>query len=375
MKERLYRRCLVCIIIIFFVGASALPSISGDIVYTSKQQFEDDHPELLFNNQGLIAYWKFDECTGNTLIDLSGHGYNGTIYGATWSGGYTGCALNFDGLDDYVDFDSHSENLGFNKTDDYVISAYISTTTDNTGTIYAMSYPDGITVYAFLEINPDGSILFRTGTSGCILSVISQGGYNDGDWHLIEVKFYGSDDNPTLELYVDSELEDSVTEWLCPITNSDFKTAKMGRSSNNETNYFNGKIDEVKIFKYPEFVNQPPSAPNIDGPTSGKTGTKYDYTFTSIDPNGDQISYYIDWDDGTIEDWFGPFDSGDPQTVSHTWNEDGTYTISARAKDTHGAQSVWGTLIVTMPRNKVDFHSFLLKFLERFPIIQQLLGV
>ncbi|MDB9871405.1 DUF1565 domain-containing protein, partial [bacterium] len=38
------------------------------------------------NEDGLIGYWNFNESEGSELIDLSGNGYNGTVYGATWSG-------------------------------------------------------------------------------------------------------------------------------------------------------------------------------------------------------------------------------------------------------------------------------------------------
>ena len=38
------------------------------------------------NEEGLIGYWNFNESEGSELIDLSGNGYNGTVYGATWSG-------------------------------------------------------------------------------------------------------------------------------------------------------------------------------------------------------------------------------------------------------------------------------------------------
>jgi hypothetical protein len=38
------------------------------------------------NEEGLIGYWNFNEIEGSELIDLSGNGYNGTVYGATWSG-------------------------------------------------------------------------------------------------------------------------------------------------------------------------------------------------------------------------------------------------------------------------------------------------
>jgi len=101
-----------------------------------------------------------------------------------------------------------------------------------------------------------------------------------------------------------------------------------------------------------EFINQAPSNPTITGPINGKAGTSYDYTFTSTDPDGDQVSYYVDWGDSTNTGWFGPFASGATQTKSHTWTLQGTYTIQAKAKDSYGAESDWGTLAVTMPVNQ-----------------------
>jgi len=37
--------------------------------------------------------------------------------------------------------------------------------------------------------------------------------------------------------------------------------------------------------------------------------------------------------------------------VSHTWAERGIYTIIAKAIDIYGAESDWGTLLITMPFN------------------------
>jgi hypothetical protein len=54
-------------------------------------------------NDGLVGYWKFDEGSGNIAHDYSGNGNDGTIYGASWTEGISGYALDFDGVDDYVD--------------------------------------------------------------------------------------------------------------------------------------------------------------------------------------------------------------------------------------------------------------------------------
>lgn len=102
-----------------------------------------------------------------------------------------------------------------------------------------------------------------------------------------------------------------------------------------------------------EVPNSPPSVPSIDGPSSGEAGESYDYTLVSTDPEEDEVYYYIQWGDGEETEWLGPFASGESYLHSHTWDEEGTYIIRAKAKDIHGHESDWGTLEVTMPVNYV----------------------
>ena len=52
---------------------------------------------------GLVGSWHLDESSGNIAYDSSGQGNNGTIYGATWTDGKFGKALDFDGVDDYIE--------------------------------------------------------------------------------------------------------------------------------------------------------------------------------------------------------------------------------------------------------------------------------
>lgn len=119
--------------------------------------------------------------------------------------------------------------------------------------------------------------------------------------------------------------------------------------------------------------NQPPDAPTIDGPTSGKPGTSYPYTFTSIDPDGDDVQFFIDWGDSDTE-WTEFVGSGTDIIVNHTWIDKGNYTIKAKAKDTFGLESDWGYLEVSIPRNKASYNVLFLRFLERFPILERLLN-
>ena len=122
-----------------------------------------------------------------------------------------------------------------------------------------------------------------------------------------------------------------------------------------------GYTDDItKSIVVEEPPNQPPSAPEITGETNGNAGTSYDYSIVAIDPDNDNIAEYIvNWGDGNEETFTGPFASGVACIKSHTWTEKGTYTIKAKAKDINNAESDWGTLTVTMPKNKAINKSFL----------------
>lgn len=111
--------------------------------------------------------------------------------------------------------------------------------------------------------------------------------------------------------------------------------------------------------------NTPPEKPDIDGTTNGSAGTSYTYTFNSVDPDGDDVYYYIKWGDDHVEIWDGPHASGVDVDIEHTYADQGTFVIEA--KDTHGAESGWSTLQVTMPLNKVLTNPLFLRLLERFP--------
>jgi len=131
-------------------------------------------------------------------------------------------------------------------------------------------------------------------------------------------------------------------------------------------------FDGTVIFE--ECPNQIPSDPIIDGPLNGKPGIEYEYTFTSIDPDEDNIKYYINWGDD-LTDITDFYSSGEPVSVSHIWTAEGNYTIKAKAIDIHGDESNWSELIVSIPRNKLvnmPYFDFLQKHLNIFLLFQSL---
>jgi len=118
---------------------------------------------------------------------------------------------------------------------------------------------------------------------------------------------------------------------------------------------------------------QSPSIPSINGPTSGKVRVKYTFIISTIDPNDDDVYYYIDWGDNTTRDWLGPYDSGEEISVSHRWLKQGNFEIRIKARNTIGAVSDWGTLTITIPRDKATNNILFWRLVERFPILQKIL--
>jgi len=346
------KKGLVFGIVVLFIGAG-ITSCAG--VNVEKTNY------LL--NIGELAWWKFDETSGNTAHDSSGHGYDGTVYGATWTGG----GLSFDGVDDYVDFDAHSEALGINKTDDYFVFVRFESTAS--GMLYSMSHTNSARAYLDLMLDSDGKISVIMGDETCTFDLSTSGNYNDGDWHLLEMEFYGDTVNPTLNLYVDGELDATTTEWLCPMLDEDFLTAKVGRDSNVASDYFDGEIDDIKVYKsYP--INHPPEAPTVDGPTSPKPGQTITYTFNAEDPDFDYVRFHIDWGDGDTETTTY-VESGGDQTASHAWSEEGTYYGNVKAEDEHGAFGDETEFTIIVKKSKP--HQYIIpNFLQSYPSMYQL---
>jgi thiol-disulfide isomerase/thioredoxin len=162
------------------------------------------------------------------------------------------------------------------------------------------------------------------------------GGYEDESYYISRIKSCGKRDVHELNLSVGVEwIGDGVLHINVTVVNNE------------------------------AVVNVPPGKPTITGPTSGKAGKEYDYTFVANDPNGDDVYFWIEWGDGTVIEWDGPYKSGEEVIFSHKWSEQGTYTVKAKAKDVFDEEGDWGELEVTMPKTiNLCFH----RILERLKV-------
>ena len=346
MKYKMYKKNLIIGILVILIGASIVPSISGYNMTSSTQMKNEDPEKLILSTDYTNAYWKFDEGSGNTAHDSSLHGYDGTIYGASWttdtpSG--SGYSLNFDGVNDYIDLDDYAKNyLGFNKTDDLIFTFHFKTSSTDKGIIFSQCRGDsyGYNPGFHIAFNPNGTIEVQVWRLNCGILMHSDNSYNDGSWHFAEIYYNGITSNPFVELYVDGSLDSTYEKYVCSFYADNFKYAQIGRNSDLLIDNYEGKLDEFKIIKYPGGNEQ--TAPIINGPYYGDPGVEYEYTFELIDPEDDQIWFRIDWGDGDITDWEGPYDPGTIVTKTHTWMGQGLFNVKTKSKD-RWDDSWWST--------------------------------
>jgi len=133
-----------------------------------------------------------------------------------------------------------------------------------------------------------------------------------------------------------------------------------------------GDLSEIQPSNIP-YKPDPPI-----GPTSGKIHEEYVYSAYTTDPNDDDLLYLFDWGDGTDSGWQGPIQSGETYTISHSWNDKGTYSIMVKVKDINNLESAWSDPIdISMPKEK-KINIQLLQLLENhplmFPLLQRLLN-
>jgi subtilisin family serine protease len=142
-----------------------------------------------------------------------------------------------------------------------------------------------------------------------------------------------------------------------------------------DSEYYIG-TGRINAYKTLSALNTPPNNPDIDGPTSGKAGEEQEFNISATDLHNDDISYVIDWGDDSVEETFGPFLSGYELKVIHIWNEDGDYTIRAKAKDVYGAESEWSTFEISMPKNKMKFqiNNLFERLVYHFPLFEKILN-
>ena len=187
--------------------------------------------------------------------------------------------------------------------------------------------------------------------------ITDQGTTNEG--------FYVDDITPVVKWNSIETLSDSIIDDYFEITGKGDGVYYYGvKGYNSERGWCDfSTLEEIQV---EILINDPPETPTINGPSSGRPGQNYDYKFKATDPNGDQVYYYVDWGDGNTVEWDGPYNSGQEITLSHSWDEKGTYTIRCKGKDVYDSEGLWGNLDITITKNRIKTNYVIQKLLDIF---------
>ncbi|MFC1675670.1 LamG-like jellyroll fold domain-containing protein [Planctomycetota bacterium] len=195
---------------------------------------------------GLVGHWEFDYGSGDTAYDSAGTN-NGTIYDANWTTGQIEGALDFDGIDDYVDCGNSAE-----LNPEYItISAWINTSAagsynyivskDKTSweqqRVWQLSKTenDNLRFVVFKSDDDYGGLDdWNDVTGNAVLA--------DGNWHLVT----GTWDGSVIKVFVDGQ-EDGANNYSGFLQQGQTNNVLIGKKEDNPNN-FNGSIDDVRFY-------------------------------------------------------------------------------------------------------------------------------
>ena len=160
-----------------------------------------------------------------------------------WGSGATGkrgASLDFDGTDDYV-WMADTSPLRFDaSTLDFSLFVWVKRTT--TGTEYIISKEDADNDGYRLQFNSSNQVVCSEDAT----DVTSSSSITDTDWHHIGCTI---DRDGNGQIYIDGK-KDGTTVSMGTDAMATTAIIRIGTRSYTPTSFFNGQIDDVRIYNY-----------------------------------------------------------------------------------------------------------------------------
>lgn len=199
----------------------------------------------------LTAYWSFEKDSKTDFYDMSGNRNDGIIYNAYVVSDSKGNALAFNGETSYLQVAS-GNSFRFGRNDPFAVSAWIMPAKTGQMSIFSKmddrNYFPGYEFYINHE-NRLGAYLINIWPTNAI-SVSATTPVNDGGWHQAAFSYDGSGKAGGIRIYLDGK-EEKLTVEEDSLTGGLENSILPNIGSRNGKNYFfNGSIDEVKVYNY-----------------------------------------------------------------------------------------------------------------------------
>jgi hypothetical protein len=184
---------------------------------------------------GMVSYWNFDEGSGTTAYDSVGCN-DGTIYGATWANG----ALEFDGVDDYVEV---PDDASLDITNEITVGVWVKNTgTGNQVVVDKRQITRNPPGWWRISIGSDGSPSFQVSKDDVWRALTWESSIRDDTWHHVVGVMNGD-----LQIYVDGVLRRYGSNNVVVTMTPNNAPLVIGKNIGDEA-IFNGTIDEIVIF-------------------------------------------------------------------------------------------------------------------------------
>jgi hypothetical protein len=211
-----------------------------------------------------VAFWHLDKGTGTTVYDATTNNNDGTIYGTKWVNGKFGKAIEFNGIDDYIQF-SDNDDFSINTTGNLTVEFLLKTDDDisflqeiickgNQKSLEPWEWTirlDNKHIEAYIKSSLGRTI--RKERIGVTLSKFT--------WYHVVVIFTGFTQDDEIIMYLDGVKKNILkTKANYNYTNTDSELG-MGYSHTTGTwECLDGTLDEVRISNIarpplPEFAN------------------------------------------------------------------------------------------------------------------------